>query len=124
MVATGLPRIEARLFGKFRLLRDGVLVNAASRRVDRSGELFALLVLHPDGLAAREIASLLWPGMTVKRGQHNLRMTAYLLRRLLGDKASLRYVAEAYQLEPQFDLWADVRAFDKAIARAHVAARL
>ena len=28
MVATGLPRIEARLFGKFRLLRDGVLVNA------------------------------------------------------------------------------------------------
>jgi LuxR family transcriptional regulator, maltose regulon positive regulatory protein len=120
-VATGLPRIEARLFGKFRLLRDGVLVNAGSRRVDRSGELFALLVLHPDGLAAREIASLLWPGMTVKRGQHNLRMTAYLLRRLLGDKASLRYVAEAYQLEPQFDLWADVRAFDKAIARAHLA---
>ncbi|MDQ6674010.1 MAG: tetratricopeptide repeat protein, partial [Chloroflexota bacterium] len=118
--ARELPSVQARLFGTFRLLRDGDLVNTGGRHVDRTGELFALLVLHPDGMLAREIASLLWPGMALNRGQHNLRMTAYLLRRLLGHKSVLRYSAEAYQLEPQLDLWADVRAFDGALARAHV----
>jgi DNA-binding SARP family transcriptional activator len=81
--------------------------------------LFALLVLHPNGLPDREIAELLWPEMAPQRALHNLQMAAYLLRRWLGSKAALRYSAGTYQLSPQIELWADVRQFDASLARAH-----
>jgi LuxR family transcriptional regulator, maltose regulon positive regulatory protein len=116
-----LPRMEARLFGTFVLHREGALVDTGSRKVDRARELFALLVLHPNGLPDREIAELLWPEMAPQRALHNLQMAAYLLRRWLGSKAALRYSAGTYQLNPQIELWADVRVFDAALARAHSA---
>jgi LuxR family transcriptional regulator, maltose regulon positive regulatory protein len=114
-----LPRLEARLFGNFILHRDGELVEPEARKVDRARELFALLLLHPNGLPDREIAELLWPEMAPQRGLHNLQMTAYLLRRWLGAKAALRYSAGTYQLNPQMEVWADVRAFEASLARAH-----
>jgi DNA-binding SARP family transcriptional activator len=57
--------------------------------------------------------------MAPQRALHNLQMAAYLLRRSLGSKATVRYSAGTYQLNPQIELWADVRVFDAALARAH-----
>jgi LuxR family maltose regulon positive regulatory protein len=111
------PRLEVRLFGTLLVHRDGVLVDPGSKR-DRVRELFALLVLHPEGLPASEIAELLWPAMTPERAQHNLRMAVYLLRRFLGSKAAVRHATLAYRLAPQLELWVDARAFDEALKRA------
>lgn len=116
-----LPRLEVRLFGPFVLHRDGELVEGGPRKADRARELLALLILHPNGLPDREIAELLWPEMAPQRALHNQQMAAYLLRRWLGSKAALRYHAGTYQLNPQIELWADVRVFDTALARAHSA---
>ncbi len=116
-----LPRLEVRLFGGFTLYRDGQVLDAGDRRVDRARELLSLLVLHSAGLPDREIAAMLWPEMAPQRGVHNLQMAAYLLRRLLGSKAAVRYAAGTYQLAPQLELWADARAFDAAMARSHSA---
>jgi DNA-binding SARP family transcriptional activator len=111
------PRLEARLFGTFLLHRDGGLVEAVARR-DRARELFVLLLLHPDGRPGREIAELLWPEMAPERALHNLRMTAYLLRRFLGTKAAVRHATLNYRLAPQVDVWVDVRAFETALSDA------
>jgi LuxR family transcriptional regulator, maltose regulon positive regulatory protein len=114
-----LPRVEVRLFGAFALHCDGQLATAGPRgHLDRARELLALLVLHPSGLPDQEIVDLLWPDMRPQQALHNLRMTAYLLRRLMGSKATVRYVGSSYQLAPQLELWADAREFDAALRRA------
>ncbi|MBV8714914.1 MAG: hypothetical protein JO020_34370 [Chloroflexi bacterium] len=114
------PRFEARLFGAFVIHRDGQLMELGTKR-DRVHELLALLLLHPDGLPARTIADLLWPEMAPERSLHNLRMTVYLLRVMLGSKTSLRHAALAYRLDPGLAVWADVQAFDAALARSRQA---
>lgn len=113
-------RLEARLFGSFVIYRNGELVELGSKR-DRVHELLALLLVHPDGLPARIIADLLWPDMAPDRSLHNLRMTVYLLRVMLGGKDAVRHAALAYRLDPNLAVWADVQAFDAALARARQA---
>jgi DNA-binding SARP family transcriptional activator len=113
-----LPRLEAQLFGSFVLHRDGQHVQKVTRKVDRARELLALLILNPKGLPDEAIAEHMWPEMPRERALHNLQMAAYSLREDLGSKAAIRYGAHTYQLNPQLELIADVRAFDAAIARA------
>jgi DNA-binding SARP family transcriptional activator len=115
-----LPRLEARLFGAMSVCRDGEVVQELARR-DRARELFALLLLHPDGLPAREIAELLWSDLAPHRAQHNLRMTAYMLRGFLGGKASVRHARLVYRLAPRLDIWTDTQAFDAAVLRSRQA---
>jgi DNA-binding SARP family transcriptional activator len=45
-------------------------------------------------------------------------MAAYSLRDDLGSKAAVRYGAHSYQLNPQLELVADVRAFDALLTRS------
>jgi len=118
IVDNDLPRLEAQLFGTFVLHRDGRLMGTAARKVGRSRELLALLVLHPNGLADDEIADLMFPGMAPEGSKHNLQMAAYSLRHELGGKATVRYSAGKYQLNPQIELVADIHAFDAALGRA------
>ena len=113
-----LPRLEAQLFGSFVLHRDGQHVHKVTRKVDRARELLALLILNPKGLPDEAIAEHMWPEMPRERALHNLQMAAYSLREDLGSKAAVRYGAHTYQLNPQLELVADVRAFDAALARA------
>ena len=56
--------------------------------------------------------------MQRQRALHNLQMAAYSLRDDLGSKAAVRYGARSYQLNPQLELVADVRAFEASLARA------
>jgi DNA-binding SARP family transcriptional activator len=117
VVANDLPRLEAQLFGTFNLHRDGLLIGAGARKVGRSRELLALLILHPNGLADDEIADLMFPGMGPEGSKHNLQMAAYSLRHDLGGKATVRFSAGKYQLSPQLEVVADVHTFDAALAR-------
>jgi DNA-binding SARP family transcriptional activator len=113
-----LPRIEVQLFGAFVVHRDGQLLQKATRKVDRARELLAVLILHPNGLEDVAIAEMMWPGMPSESALHNLQMATYSLRHDLGSKAAVRYGAHKYQLNPQLELLADVRAFDSALSRA------
>jgi DNA-binding SARP family transcriptional activator len=113
-----LPRLEVQLFGSFVLARDGQLVANVTRKVDRARELLALLILNPQGLPDETIAEHMWPEMKRQRALHNLQMAAYSLRDDLGSKAAVRYGARSYQLNPQLELVADVRAFDASLARS------
>src|SRR5205085_11311737 len=113
-----LPRLEVQLFGSFVMHRDGQLVANVTRKVDRARELLALLILNPQGLPDETIAEHMWPEMKRQRALHNLQMAAYSLRDDLGSKAAVRYGARSYQLNPQLELVADVRAFDAALARS------
>jgi ATP/maltotriose-dependent transcriptional regulator MalT/DNA-binding SARP family transcriptional activator len=116
--ATDLPRLEVQLFGAFVLHCNGALLKKGARKLDRARELVALLILHPGGLPDETIAEHMWPGMPPESALHNLQMAAYSLRKDLGSKAAVLYGARSYQLNPQLELSADVRAFDAALARA------
>ena len=118
LVHNDLPRLEVQLFGSFALHRNGQLIANASRKVDRIGELAAVLILNPKGMHDEAIAELMFPEMKPERGLHNLQMAASSLRKLLGSKAAVRYGAGTYQLSPQLEIVADVRDFDSALARA------
>jgi ATP/maltotriose-dependent transcriptional regulator MalT/DNA-binding SARP family transcriptional activator len=118
IVQNELPRLEAQLFGSFVLHRDGELITNASRKVDRIGELAAILILHLKGLPDESIAELMFPDMKHERALHNLQMAASSLRKQLASKAAVRYGAKMYQLNPQIELVADVREFDAALNRA------
>jgi DNA-binding SARP family transcriptional activator len=111
------PRLEARLFGSMVLSRDSDVVAELAKR-DRARELFGLLLLHADGLPARQIADRLWPELAPERAQHNLRMTAYVLRHILGDKAAVRHTRLTYRLAPRLKVWTDVQAFEEALLRS------
>jgi ATP/maltotriose-dependent transcriptional regulator MalT/DNA-binding SARP family transcriptional activator len=116
-----LPRIEVHLFDGLRLFRDGKLQDAGRRGADRARELLTILALHPRGLPDREIGTMLWPEMPEQRALHNLQMTTYLLRRMLGGKPAVRYTNGTYQLWLQLDLWVDAREFDTELERARLA---
>ncbi|MCA1644059.1 MAG: hypothetical protein LC797_00875 [Chloroflexi bacterium] len=118
VVQNELPRLEVQLFGAFVLHRDGQLVANVRRKVDRARELLALLILNPQGLPDEAIAEHMWPEMKRQRALHNLQMATYSLRDDLGSKAAVRYGARSYQLNPQLELLADVRAFDAWLARS------
>jgi ATP/maltotriose-dependent transcriptional regulator MalT/DNA-binding SARP family transcriptional activator len=118
IVHNDLPRIEAQLFGSFVLYRDGELITNAARKIDRIGELAAILILHPKGLPDDAIAELMFPDMKHERALHNLQMAASSLRKQLGARVAVRYSAKTYQLSPQIELVADVREFDAALNRA------
>jgi DNA-binding SARP family transcriptional activator len=121
VASNDLPRVEVRLFGAYALHCDGELATAGARgRVDRARELLAVLILHPAGLSDGEIVELLWADMGPERARHNLRMTVYLLRRLLGSKATVQLKATKYRLAPQLELWADTREFDEGLRRARM----
>ena len=99
--------------------RDGELVESRSRKVDRARELLALLILNPKGLPDATIAEQMWPEMTRERALHNLQSAAYSLRGDLGSEAAVRFSAKTYQLNPQVEIIADVRALrGRADARA------
>jgi DNA-binding SARP family transcriptional activator len=122
MVVSGeLPKVEVRLLGSFAIHLDGQWLDPGARGAGRAHELFALLALHPDGLPGSDIAEMLWPDMPVERAQHNLQMTAYLLRRLLATKGAVRYSRSRYQLAASLIVWADLRVFDELLARAKLA---
>jgi DNA-binding SARP family transcriptional activator len=113
-----LPRVEVQLFGPVIVHRDGELLRKQTRKVDRARELLALLILNPNGLEDSTIAEQMWPEMPPESALHNLQMAAYSLRNDLGSKAAVRFGAHKYQLNPQLELTADVRAFDTALTRA------
>jgi DNA-binding SARP family transcriptional activator len=118
IVQNELPRVEARLFGSFVMHRDGELITNTSRKVDRVGELAALLILNPKGLQDDAIGEMMFPDFEHERALHNLQQAATSLRKQFGSKAAGRLSAPNYQLSPQLELWADVREFDAALARA------
>jgi DNA-binding SARP family transcriptional activator len=117
-VQNELPRVEVQLFGSFVLHRNGQLIEKASRKIDRAGELAALLILHPNGLSDEAIAEMMFPDKAGEGAQHNLQMAVYGLRKDLGSKVAVRYGAHMYQLSPELELVADVRQFDAALAAA------
>jgi LuxR family transcriptional regulator, maltose regulon positive regulatory protein len=118
IVDNQLPRLEVQLFGSFVIHRDGQLITKPSRKVDRARELAALLILNPKGLSDDAIAEMMFPEMPRESALHNLQMAAYSLRKDLGSKATVRYSARSYQLNPQLELVADVREFESALSRA------
>jgi DNA-binding SARP family transcriptional activator len=75
-----------------------------------------------------QLMELLWPELSLKPAQDNLRQTLYQLRRLLtpatahdGDRKPLRTTRSAIQLSPGYEVELDVAAFTRHLQQGRLA---
>lgn len=103
----GAARFRLTLLGRFRLEDGGSLVRLPTRKVE---SLLAYLALHPQSHPREQLAALLWGERPHAQAMASLRTALSALRKPLG-QAALISDRHTVQLNPQLDLWVDVRAF-------------
>jgi DNA-binding SARP family transcriptional activator len=106
--------LEVSLFGGFDVRSDGVRVVLASTRAQ---SLLAYLVLQRGASQRRDhLAFLLWPESSEQQARTNLRHVLHTLRATVPDVE--RYLQTTTGTLSWHGAWADVAAFEAAIARA------
>lgn len=121
-----MVRIEARLFGRFALSRDGDTVEGIGATKVR--EMLCYLLLHHGRPHARErLASLLWPETTTERSRKYLRQALWQLQGALraGDDAPpdwLRVDTDWVRLDLAAGVEVDALRFQSAVAAAAASA--
>ncbi len=114
-------RLEIRLLGGFRALRDGGAVGGFESQKVR-GLLAYLGVAHRRSFSRDHLAALLWPEESDETARRNLRQAIYNLRQLLeglGEEGELLEVSrQEVTLRRTPEVWLDVDAFEAALAQA------
>ena len=116
------PPIQVRALGPIRIEAGGTEVNTGLRAKAR--ELLALLLIHPDGIAAELAIETLWPDAPPPRGAERLQTVLSNLRTTLKTAAGLEdrqrivtYAGRQYTIDANLidcDLW----RFQAALATA------
>jgi DNA-binding SARP family transcriptional activator len=126
--ASGPPgRFEARLFGPFWVLRDGIeIADPAWGRRTSTRTLLKWFLLNPGQLfSTAELCEVLWSGRSVTKKINDLHVTLHGLRRVLepdlpGRSPSrfIRTDSGRYRFEPADRWWTDVNEIRQLWASA------
>jgi two-component SAPR family response regulator len=101
--------------GREKIERDGVPVLPSDWQTASARELFFML-LH--GSLSRDAISLeLWPDSTPAQVRSNFHTTLFRVRLALGENVIV-FHNDVYSINPEIDLWYDVREFQQLIQRA------
>jgi predicted ATPase/DNA-binding SARP family transcriptional activator len=133
-----LPRIAIKLFGSFEIAREqssdlrtddqnaaddhpshlfGTSMGTSLRLPTRKIEsLLAYLVLHPETHSREKTAALFWGDVPDAQARVSLRYALAMLRKELGGDLVITD-RETVQLNPEFPLWVDARAFSQITHR-------
>jgi DNA-binding SARP family transcriptional activator/tetratricopeptide (TPR) repeat protein len=112
--------LELRVLGQFDIQLDGTPIDIASRPAQ---SLFAFLCCHPDMQHRREkLAGMLWPDSDESNARSNLRHALWRLGESVG-KSFFQADKIHIAVNPEADLWVDVRAFESGSDDSLVAAR-
>ncbi len=103
-------KLRLFLFGGFRLESDGLELFLATRKIQA---LLAYLVLQPQAHTREKLAARFWGDVTDEQARNSLRNALPHVRRVLGANALLVDRATV-QLNPDTELWVDVREFERA----------
>lgn len=99
------------LLGPPRLELEGEILRPDTRK---ALSLLAYLALHDYEFQRDNLTALLWPELDQSRARAALRRTLTPLNHALG-KDALLTTRETVQLNPEFSIWVDVRAFEQQI---------
>ena len=105
--ATTTPRLFLHLFGSFETTLDGEPIRLPTHKIEA---LLAFLLLHPEPHAREKVASLFWGDVSDEQARVSLRYALGQLAEAVGSDLLLAD-RETVQLNPQFQLWLDVREF-------------
>ena len=110
------PTFHLRLFGSPSLEGDGAVLPVRARQRHRLA-LLALLAQAPDRRSSRDkLLAYLWPERDAERGRNLLKVSTYVLREALGERALL---SEGDDLRLNTELiLVDVAEFEAALERA------
>jgi predicted ATPase/DNA-binding SARP family transcriptional activator len=114
--APGTPRVRLRLFGSFEGALDDAPVHLPTRKIEA---LLAYLVLHPAPHAREKLAALFWGDVPDDRARVSLRYALARLRQAFGPKLLLAG-RETAQINPEFPIWVDARAFQAQAPEARI----
>jgi predicted ATPase/DNA-binding SARP family transcriptional activator len=107
-----MSRLALCLLGPPRVERDGEALDLGARK---NVALIACLALTGEAHTREALVTLLWPELEPSRARANLRRNLSLLRSALGTEW-LDTDRERVGLNPDGDLWLDVRAFRALLA--------
>ena len=118
-------RLAGLMLGPFRLYQDGLPVEdwqgAKGQRMAR----YLLAQAHP--IPRERLVELLWPEVDPEAGRRNLHQAVYSLRRTLRRlQPDLRHIVfenDCYCLNPDLEVWCDVREFEALVEEGHRLAR-
>jgi len=114
-----MAHLSLYVLGSFQvLLADEILTKRFRTAKERA--LLAYLAVEFDRPHSREtLAELLWPGRPEGVARTNLRQALSGVRRTLGDREAVTPLLlvndEDVQINPEYDLWLDVRTFEAHI---------
>ena len=121
-VSVGGEVVRVRLLGGFSVAVGNRTIEEDAWRLRKAAALVKLLALAPGHRLHREqLMDLLWPELGKKAASNNLRHTLHAARTTLDSTAGSRYLAsedESLVLCPGGEVWADVEAFEEAVAIA------
>lgn len=112
--------LEVRLFGRFRVECEGKTLPSKAWSTRKSQELFAFLVLQGRPVSSSRVLETLWPE-TAETSRQNLHTTVSRVRRALracpglADRSAVGSDRDFYFLEPDLELWVDVREFEHRV---------
>jgi len=124
-----MAALEIKLFGEFRVWRDGDVVGSEEWNRRKTRSLLKLLLTRPGyAFSKDEIVEALWPGVAPRSAEHSLRTTIGLLRRALEPDlkrgSESRYVLgkrPGYAFDEQADCRVDAWDFEEHCKRAEAA---
>lgn len=117
--------ISVLMFGKFKIYRFGTAISRSSWRTKSLQAIFAYFVINHDKKFSRDqLLEIFWPKQQASTSLANLHRALYHIRQTVGECASssnrwcIVYDKGKYFLNPEFDIWSDVRSFDATLKDA------
>ncbi len=110
-----LPRLQVYALGQQQVLLNGQLV---SRWLGaQTQEFFYYFLSHPEGFLKEQIGEVFWPERSPARMHSAFHATLFRLRKVLFPECVI-LINERYRLNPEMDLWYDVREFERLLDEA------
>ncbi len=112
-----IQRVETRALGTATVFVDGRQITNTEWDSAAAKELFFFLLANPQGLPKEKILSTLWSAVSPAKANGVFHSTAYRLRHAVSPNC-LVYDNGLYQIDPDLNVWYDVRAFEQLMSEA------
>jgi predicted ATPase/DNA-binding SARP family transcriptional activator len=122
-IASPRPVFQVQLLGRVSVIRDGAPLSGESWTYARPREMFAFLLVHPDGCTREQLSQALWPEASVAQAKNNVHVTLHHLRRSLGRADVVLFDRERYVINWSLGVEVDVNSFEREVEEARRALR-
>jgi predicted ATPase/DNA-binding SARP family transcriptional activator len=117
------PALSVTLLGRFSVVRDGSPLPDETWKYARPREMFAFLLVHPDGCTREQLSQALWPDASITQAKNNVHVTLHHLRRALGRPDLVLFERDRYVINWPLGVEVDATWFEREVEAARRALR-